>query len=161
MIARSGSPRSIPSGRLTRSLAPRAAPLSSLGEVDRDRQIFNYAAKGTFQITTAHRLDASFFGDPAEGDLGPQRAAALLRNDMAGFSELTYGGHNQTVRYEGVVKPTWFLEASVARADNSIQEVPSVNEWSVEDQTGPVIRRSGGIGFYEVGNDGVNLQFQG
>ena len=146
----------------TRTLvAPGATPLSSLGEVDRDRQIFNYAAKGTFQIATAHRIDASFFGDPAEGDLGPQRAAALLRDDMAGFSELTYGGHNQTARYEGVVKPTWLLEASVARAKNSIEELPSVNEWSVEDQTGPVIRRSGGIGFYEVGNDGVNLQFQG
>ena len=146
----------------TRSLvAPSAAPLSRLGEVDRDRRIFNYAAKGTFQVATGHRLDASFFGDPAEGDLGPQRAAALLRNDTAGFSDLTYGGHNQTVRYEGVPGPTWSLEGSVARAKNSIEEVPSVNEWSVEDQTGPVIRRSGGIGFYEVGNNGVNLQFQG
>ena len=133
---------------------------SRLGEVDRDRQIFNYAVRGTFQLATAHRVDASFFGDPAEGDLGPQRAAALLRDDMADFSQLT-GGHNQTVRYEGVVRPTWLLEASVARAKNSIEEVPSVNEWSVEDQTGPVIRRSGGIGFYEVGNNGVNLQFQG
>ena len=141
-------------------VAPSAAPLSGLGDVDRERRIFNYAAKGTFQLA-GHRIDASFFGDPAEGDMGPQRAAALLRTDTAGFSELTYGGHNQTVRYEGVLSPTWFFEASVARADNSIQEVPSVNEWSVEDQTGPVIRRSGGIGFYEVGNDGVNLQFQG
>ena len=141
-------------------VAPNAAPLSSLGEVGRDRQIFNYAAKGTFQLTSVHRLDASFFGDPAEGDLGPQRAAALLRDDTTGFSTLTYGGHNQTVRYEGVPATTWLLEGSFARADNSIEEVPSVNEWSVEDQTGPVVRRSGGIGFYEVGNNGVNLQFQ-
>ena len=36
-------------------VAPSAAPLSSLGDVDRERRIFNYAAKGTFQLATAHR----------------------------------------------------------------------------------------------------------
>ena len=53
-------------------------------------------------MTAAHRLDASFFGDPGNGPAGPQRRTALLRTDTAGFSELdNFGGHNQTVRYSG------------------------------------------------------------
>jgi hypothetical protein len=52
-------------------IAPDDFPLSSLGEVNRDRQITSYAAKGTWQVSQNHRLDASFFGDPAHGELGP------------------------------------------------------------------------------------------
>src|SRR6185295_2114258 len=42
---------------------------------------------------------------------------------------------------------------------NRIIETPSVNEWSISDQTGPVTRLSGGIGFYEQGNRSLNNQF--
>lgn len=45
-------------------------------------------------------MDASFFGDPSEGDNGPQRSTALRAQDPSQFSALEYGGHNQTVRYE-------------------------------------------------------------
>jgi hypothetical protein len=144
----------------TTFIAPAAAPLRSLGEVDRDRRIFSYSAKGTFQASSQHRFDASFFGDPAKGDMGPQRRSSLRRNDTAGFSELDYGGHNQVVKYDGVLRPDWLLEASFARAKNIIEETPSVNDWNVLDSTGPIQVRSGGIGFYEVGNDGTNMQYQ-
>jgi outer membrane receptor protein involved in Fe transport len=92
---------------------------------------------------------------------GRKRYTALLRTDTSGFSTLDqYGGHNQTVRYEGAVTPTWLVEASFARAKNSIVEVPSVNLPSVTDNTVTPQVRSGGIGFYEVGNTGVNWQYQ-
>jgi hypothetical protein len=79
-------------------IAPEDFPLHSLGEVNRDRQITSYAAKGTWQASQRHRFDASFFGDPAHGDNGPQRTTALLRTTTSGFSELDkYGGHNQSV----------------------------------------------------------------
>ena len=84
----SSSARSIRSGRRTTFIAPEGFPLRSLGEVDRDRRIVAYAAKGTWQIDAGHRLDASFFGDPAIGDIGPQRSTALLRTDTSGFSKL-------------------------------------------------------------------------
>jgi hypothetical protein len=142
-------------------IAPEGFPLRTLGQVDQDRRIWAYAAKGTWQIAAAHHLDASFFGDPAKGKNGPQRYTALLRTDTAGFSKLDhYGGHNQTIRYEGAVTPTWLLEASVARAKNSITETPSVNNWSVVDNTVTPQVRSGGIGFFEAGNEGVNWQYQ-
>jgi hypothetical protein len=150
-----------PQWQRTSYIAPEGFPLRSLGDVSQNRRIVAYAAKGTWQVASGHRLDASFFGDPAVGDNGPQRYTALLRTDTSGFSKLDqYGGHNQTVRYEGAVTPTWLLEASFARAKNTIVEIPSVNLPSIVDNTVTPQVRSGGIGFFEVGNTGVNWQYQ-
>ena len=67
-----------PQWETTTFVAPNGFPLQSLGQVDRDRHIVNYAAKGTWQATPSHRFDASFFGDPATGPSGAQRSSALL-----------------------------------------------------------------------------------
>ena len=151
-----------PQWQRTPYIAPEGFPLRSVGAVEQDRRIIAYAAKGTWQAAAGHRLDASFFGDPAVGDNGPQRYTALLRTDTSGFSKLDqYGGHNQTVRYEGAVTPTWLLEASFARAKNSIVEIPSVNQPSITDNTVTPQVRSGGIGFYEVGNTRRELAISG
>jgi len=145
----------------TTYVAPEGFPLRSLGDVNQDRRIVAYAAKGTYQIASSHRIDATFFGDPSVGKNGPQRYLALLRTDTSGFSKLdSYGGHNQTIRYDGAVTGSWLLEGSVARARNTIVEVPSVNDPSITDNTVTPQIRSGGIGFFEVGNTGVNWQYQ-
>ena len=150
-----------PQWERTTLIAPEDFPLRSLGEVDRDRQITSYAAKGTWQARQNHRFDASFFGDPAHGDLGPQRTTALLRTTTSGFSELDrYGGHNQSVRYDGILASHWLVEASFARAVNEIIEIPSVNEWNVTDTTVTPNIISGGIGFFEQGNRSLNYQYQ-
>ena len=140
--------------------APDGFPLQSLGDVNRDRRITNYAAKGTWQLTPTHRIDASFFGDPAKGDLGAQRSGALLNRDTSGYSSLDYGGHNQTVHYNGVLNRRFLLEGSFGHALNRILETPSVNDWRVRDLR--VVPRlvSGGIGFYEAGNRSNSWQTQ-
>ena len=121
----------------------------------------SYAVKGTWQATQNHRFDASFFGDPAHGDNGPQRTTALLRTTTSGFSELEkYGGHNQSVRYDGIIASHWLVEASFARALNEIAEIPSVDEWNVTDTTVMPNIISGGIGFFEQGNRSENFQYQ-
>jgi outer membrane receptor protein involved in Fe transport len=136
-------------------------PLHALGNVDRNRRIVSYAAKGTWQMTPNHRFDASFFGDPAKGENGPQRGDALLASTTSSFSEINkYGGHNQSVRYSGTLTPTWLLEASFAHARNQIQEIPSVNAWRVTDVRVTPNIVSGGIGFYEAGNDSRSWQYQ-
>jgi outer membrane receptor protein involved in Fe transport len=145
--------------RLTRTAPPDFA-LASLGDVDRKRKIYSYAGKLTWQADSNHRFDVSVFGDPAKGEMGPQRGSSLLRTTTGSFSELDYGGHNQILRYDGIISRNWLLEASVARATNSITETPSVNEWSVSDRTVSPNVISGGIGFYEQGNEGKNLQYQ-
>ncbi|HKT79859.1 MAG TPA: TonB-dependent receptor [Vicinamibacterales bacterium] len=139
--------------------APTGFSLESLGDVDRDRQTYSYSAKTTWQVNGNNRIDASFFGDPSNGDNGPQRLSALLVDDTSSFSSLIYGGHNQTVRYNGAINDRWLLEGAYARALNRIEETPSVNTWRVTDETVTPRAISGGIGFYEAGNRSVNDQW--
>jgi outer membrane receptor protein involved in Fe transport len=149
-----------PQWQRTTYVAPEGFPLRSLGDVHQDRRTVAYAAKGTWQMASSHRLDVSAFGDPSRGKNGPQRYAALLRTDTAGFSELDrYGGHNTGARYEGTFGAAWLLELSFARAANSLVEIPSVNAPFVTDNTVTPQVRSGGIGFFEVGNEGINREY--
>src|SRR5678815_4278907 len=92
------------------------------------RHTYGYAGKVTWQLTSNHRLDMTAFGDPSKGDKGPQRAQNLASIDdpsnPAGFSELKkYGGHNQVIKYDGILSRSWLIEASVAHARNQIEEV--------------------------------------
>jgi hypothetical protein len=140
-------------------IAPANRPLSSLGDVDRDRQLTAYSAKATYQPASAHRFDLSLFGDPATGDLGPQRRTSLLRESATGFSSLNYGGHNQTLRYEGVLGSQLLVTAALARARNYIDESPETDQYSILDTTvSPNVRR-GGLGYVE-NIDGSNMQYQ-
>jgi hypothetical protein len=144
----------------TRTLrAPDGFPLASLGDIDRVRRNVPYSAKASMRLGASHSVDVSFFGDPSEGELGPQRISSLTFTDTTSFSAIDYGGHNQTVRYFGVVNPDWLLEASFARAVNSIDELPAVNEWRVEDQTVTPNVITGGVGFFEAGNRSENRQW--
>jgi Carboxypeptidase regulatory-like domain/TonB dependent receptor-like, beta-barrel len=150
-----------PQWEQTTYIAPDGFPLRSLGDVNQERRITPYAGKATWEIKPGQRIDVSLFGDPANGANGPQRYTSLLRTDTSGFSRLDkYGGHNETVKYEGAINSHWLVEAAMARAYNTIVEVPSVDQWSVTDNTVTPQIRSGGIGFYEVGNTGTNWQYQ-
>jgi outer membrane receptor protein involved in Fe transport len=146
----------------TRELkAPAGFPLESLGFVERKRSNLNYSAKATWQIASSHRLDASFFGDPSKGELGPQRVSALTAETTSRYSSLEkFGGNNQTVRYDGVLSPTFLIEASWANARNQIEEAPAADEWFVRDFRVTPTVTSGGIGFFEAGNDSKNKQFK-
>jgi hypothetical protein len=139
--------------------APAGFPLIGLGGVDRERRSVSYSAKGTWQITSGHRIDASFFGDPSTGFNGPQRTTAMVRTTTSAFSSIDYGGHNQTVRYDGVLSGNFLIEAYYARALNQIVETPSVNSYSILNSTVTPNIRSGGIGFYEQGNRSLNNQW--
>ena len=149
-----------PQWETTTFVAPDGFPLQSLGQVDRDRHIVNYAAKGTWQATPSHRFDASFFGDPATGPSGAQRSSALLNQTTSGYSSLEYGGHNQTVHYDGVLGRHYLVDASFGRALNRIVETPVANDWAIRDLRVTPSALSGGLGFYEAGNRSNNWQAQ-
>lgn len=149
-------------------IAPEGFPYRSLGDVERKRKIYSYAGKLTFQANSNHRFDASVFGDPSTGESGLQRQSTLRRLYYAGnpgtsaieggFSELTYGGHNQTLRYDGIISPNWLIEASVAHASNKFEEVPEVDDWVFTDVRRVPNGVSGGLGGYER-DKGSNTQF--
>ena len=149
-----------PQWEQTTFVAPEGFPLHNLGRVDRDRRVLNYAAKGTWQLSPSHRFDASFFGDPANGAMGPQRAGSLLSQTASAYSSLEYGGHNQIVQYDGILTPRFLVDASFGRALNRILETPAVNEWQVRDVRVTPRVLSGGLGFYEAGNRSNNWQVQ-
>jgi carboxypeptidase family protein len=139
--------------------APDGFPLRTRGAIPRSRAHAAYATKVTMHLDGRQRVDASFFGDPSNGSAGPQRIAALTVNDESSFSRLSFGGHNQTIRYDAVVKPWWLVELVFARALNHIGERPHVDTWSVTDQTVSPNVVTGGIGFYESGNRSLNRQW--
>jgi hypothetical protein len=139
--------------------APAGFPLASQGPIDRKRHTYAYAGKISWQANANHKFDFSAFGDPAKGDMGPQRSSSLLATD-ASFSSIEYGGHNQVARYDGILSRNWLIEASWAHAENKIGETPSVDQWRVVDTTVTPNVITGGIGFYEQGNKGTNSQYQ-
>jgi len=149
-----------PQWQTTTFNAPPGFPLATLGDLDRDRRITNYAAKATWQAAGVHHVDASFFGDPATGAMGPQRTSSLLKATTSGYSSLDYGGHNQTVHYDGVLTPHFLVDASFGRALNRIFETPAVNEWQVTDFRVTPRAITGGLGFYESGNRSDSWQLQ-
>jgi len=149
-----------PSWRVTALTAPPTFPLARLGDVDRKRRTISYAAKTTLQANDNHRVDVSFFGDPSHGANGPQRTSSLLVGNTASFSTLDFGGHQQAVRYSGVMSNSWLIDATWARSLNKIKELPSVNEWRITDRTVTPNAITGGIGGYEAGNRSLNRQYQ-
>jgi len=133
--------------------------LNALGDIDQRRRTLSYLAKGTIELGSGNRVDASFFGDPSHGANGPQRMSALLAQDTSSFIALDFGGDQQALRYSGVVGRNWLIEADFARVLNSVSELPSVDTWRVVDQSVTPRQISGGIGFYEAGNRSDSRQW--
>jgi hypothetical protein len=140
-------------------IAPEGFPLRSEGDVDRNRRTLSYAAKVTFEMSESQRLNASFFGDPSRGESGPQRSSALLGSDTSRYSKIKYGGDQQALRYSWVITPKWFLEASVSRSANTIEETPALDEWSIVDYRVSPALRQGGLGSFLKKNPGSNIQY--
>lgn len=146
-------------------VAPVGFPLASSGTLTRERTIMTYASKATWQANSSHRIDVSAFGDPAKGDMGPQRTSSLLVQSLTAdgksdsFSELNYGGHNQSIKYDAVLTNRVLLEGMFSNAYNKIAETPLTNAWRVTDTTVVPQRITGGIGAYERGNISKNRQY--
>jgi hypothetical protein len=138
-------------------VAPPGFPLASLGEVDRKRRNYSYAGKLSWQAGSNHRFDATFYGDPSRALVGPQRTTALLALSASRFSSINYGGHNQGLKYDGILSRSWLLEATLGHSSNKLVESPAEDTHQTTDTTVTPFIRSGGIGFYEADN-GNNYQ---
>jgi hypothetical protein len=126
-------------------------------EVERYRSIDNYAAKISWFMTPSQRVELSVFGDPSEGDVGPQVPVNYLRaladpignpDPSTSATGLEWGGDQATLKYQGVLTPDFFLEAQYAHKENIFQQVgPGTTYRQYFDETTGV--NSGGLGFYE------------
>jgi outer membrane receptor protein involved in Fe transport len=113
-----------------------AYPAATAGLQVRERTSNNYAGKLTWYANPNHRLELSAFGDPSEGDSGPQRFS--LRNlDFAeggGLSSIEYGANNYSLKYDAVFTPNFFMQAQVSRHDGEFLEDSVVNKSRYTDQ---------------------------
>ncbi len=123
-------------------------------EIERTRENDNYAGKISWFITPNHKIDATAFGDPSEGDVGPQNATTFLRNLAAGADPSTgatgldYGGDQYSAKYQGVWTPNFFTTLQFAHKENNFDEFgPGVDFVSILNAA--TNNTTGGAGFYE------------
>jgi hypothetical protein len=113
----------------------------------RERSNDNYAAKLSWLVTPLHRVEVTAFGDPSDGDAGPQRAAALRRIGNDGYSSLDYGGDNYSVKYFGAITSDLFVDAQLSRHESNLTENPLRDIYSITDLDVAGGLATGGIGF--------------
>ena len=116
---------------------PSALAFPSAGQgLERRRQANNYAAKLTFQMTDNQQLELTAFGDPAAGDMGPQRDIAPLFGDFqngGGESSVRYGSNNIALKWNAVVTPKFFMEGILASHDGFFRETPGLDQYRYID----------------------------
>ena len=157
----SSSARSIRSGCEPTYIAPAGFPLRSLGDVNQDRRIVAYAARARGRWRgPSHRRVVLRRSRQRRQRPAALHGAAADRHVRASASSTSTAATTRRSATKARSTPNWLVEASFARAQNTIVEIPSVNQWSVTDNTVTPQVLSGGIGFYEVGNDGMNCQYQ-
>lgn len=141
---------------------PQAPAFNEFPEATRQRTTNAYAAKATANLTANHTVEFNAFGDPSTGELGFQNPNGLVATRPAiQQSELDWGSNSQTGRWTGILRPNMFAEAQISRAHNEFTESfgPDGNVYRFDDFTGPVIIQSGGIGFFDAGSVGNNIQY--
>jgi outer membrane receptor protein involved in Fe transport len=113
-----------------------AYPAAVAGIQTQKRTSDNYAAKLTWYASPNHRLELTAFGDPSDGDLGPQRFS--LRNidfpTGGGDSAITFGANNYSLKYDAVFTPTFFMQALVGYHNGEFQETSAINQSRYTDQ---------------------------
>ena len=149
-----------PRDERTTYVAPPGFPLQSLGGVDLERRSTPYAAKATMEWGPEHRVDVSLFGDPSTSPRGPQITSAMMNNTTGAFDALSFGGDQQIVHYQGLLAPAWLLEASAGRSHQTFEDTPSLDQWSITDQTVTPNQLSGGKGSYDSGSEGTSQQYE-
>ena len=77
-------------------------------------------------MSSNHRVDTSFFGDPGDGAAGPQRSTALRGATADAFSKLdAFGGHNQSVKYSGAIGSGFWSRRAGRAPAMKYRRVPS------------------------------------
>lgn len=148
---------------------------------ERKRTNDNWAAKFTWYANPNHRIELTGFGDPSDGDSGPQRFGSLRNLEFlsgGGQSRIEYGANNYSLKYDAVFTPNFFMQFQAARHDGEFREVSTLDKPIVTDRrqelaflfpqlfspTGerpaaPTLWTNGGAGFLSNADD-VNTQYK-
>ena len=139
--------------------APQAAAFPFTTNV---RTTDSYALKANASLGSSHTVEFAAFGDPGSSALANQNGFGIDSPDPLGKqSTLEYGGHNEVLRWSGVFGSNLFVEAQAARASNGFEEMlgPDADRHAILDRTVSPEVRSGGLGGFDAGSRGTNLQY--
>jgi len=156
-------------GQFAQFVAPSDAfSIQSLGNVNLNSNVYSYAGKLTFKVNDNHQFESSLFGDPTRTNTAPN--GTYETSNHSGDDTLQYGTRNFVVRYNGVMTPTWLVNASWTWGHNGLKDTPaSPDVYGVTDllQRNPIpgtdVRGTffrQGLGYFEntTGNTyGLNL----
>jgi hypothetical protein len=103
------------------------------GQVDRRKNIFDYAAKLTWQINDKNTVESSVFGDPSHTNNVPWRTLNI--DNTSANSNWQYGTRSWVARYNGTIGSDWLVDAAFSWFWDNFTENPSANVYVIEDDT--------------------------
>jgi outer membrane receptor protein involved in Fe transport len=102
-----------------------AQPLIGDAATEYDVETNFYAGKLTFALTPNHNIVGTAFGDPTTQDGWLVRGlnAPAAETDAAMYTQ-DIGSNNLNLRYNGIVTPSWLVEANVGRHERDATQGP-------------------------------------
>ena len=108
----------------------------ALGNIDIAQHVYSYDAKLTWKLNQNNQFESSVFGDPTYGEQAPNgvAAGALVSASPTGNDKLQFGTRSFVVRYNGVMTPTWLVNASFSWGHNNLSDKPfAPNDYGITD----------------------------
>ncbi len=108
----------------------------TLGPQTRESKSYNWVGKVNYNITDAHRLEATAFGDPSRWPIAGQRHAGARR---CGFGDERghFGTRNWAVKYNGCWVNSTLLNATFSWNHGYFEETPQKNLYAITDYSKP------------------------
>lgn len=132
----------------------------ALGGQDWKTRSYNWVGKLNYNLTDAHRLEGTAFGDPSRWPMAVHRD--LVRDDLDNKTSAVFGTRNWAVKYAGTFSNATLLETSFSWNHSYFEETPEKNIFSYRDYGKPKptgsYTNAGGAG--NIGNsEGDSKQF--
>ncbi len=93
----------------------------------------SWAGKLTFQLSPKLQFEAASFGDPSRHNMVPNTLSTA--NVPSSLSSFQYGSRDSFFRVNGVITPSWIVDASFAYNYDHFNESPFLNQYFIGDQS--------------------------
>ena len=109
------------------------APIVDHGTFAYSTTALSWAGKLTYQVTPTIQMEAASFGDPSRHNSIPNTLSTI--NIPSSLSSYQYGSRDSLFRINAAVTPTWIVDASYTYNYDHFDEAPSLDQYSISDQS--------------------------
>ena len=109
------------------------AALLSHGAFAYSTTAMSWAGKLTFQLSPKLQFEAASFGDPSRHNSVPNTLSTA--NIPSSLSSYQYGSRDSLFRVNGVITPSWVVDASYTYNYDHFTETPAFNVYGISDQS--------------------------